>query len=102
MKCTRVSVVVRMNSLKNCRIASVVILTIVLFFIYENVVNVISKCMKFLPSLKHLSLFFLISFREEGNRFTGTVKREKIVKKLDSRFTMYVDSFLLGSITMSQ
>jgi hypothetical protein len=91
-----------MNSLKNWRMASVVILSIVLFLICENVVNVISECMKFLLSLKHLFLFFLISSREKGNRSAREVERGKVVKKLDSRFTMYVDSFLLGSITVSQ
>jgi hypothetical protein len=49
--------------------ALVVILTIVSFLICENVVNAISERMKFLPSLKYLSLFFLIFSREKGNRF---------------------------------
>jgi hypothetical protein len=38
-------------------------------------------------------------FKEEDSRSAGVVKRGKVVKKLDSRLTMYVDSFLLGSIT---
>jgi hypothetical protein len=72
-----------------------VILTIVSFFICENLVNAMSEYIKFLLSLKHLFLFFLISFREEGIRSARAVKRREVVKKLDSRFTMYVDSFLL-------
>jgi hypothetical protein len=80
----------------------VVILAIALFLIYENVVSVISECMKFLLSMKHLSLFFLISSKERGNRSVGEVERGEVVKKLDSRFTMYIDLFLLESITVSQ
>jgi hypothetical protein len=88
VKCARVSVVVRMNSLKNWGMVSVVILAIALFLICENVVSTISECMKFLLSLKHLSLFFLISSKEKGNRLVGEVERREVVKKLDSRFTM--------------
>jgi excinuclease UvrABC ATPase subunit len=68
--------------------ASVVILAIALFLIYEKVVNAMSERMKFLLSLKHLSLFFLIFSREGGRRSAGEVKRGKVVKKLDSRFTI--------------
>jgi hypothetical protein len=102
VKCVNVSVAVRITSLKNCGIALVVMLAMVPFLICENVVSAISKCMKFLLSLKYLSLFFLISSREKGNRSTGKVERRKIVKKLDSRFTMYMDLFLLGSMTVLQ
>jgi hypothetical protein len=87
IKCVNVSVAIRMNSLKNCRMTFVVILAIVLFLICENVVSTISECMKFLLSLKHLSLFFLISSKERGRRSAREVEREKVVKKLDSRFT---------------
>jgi hypothetical protein len=81
---------------------SIVIFAIVLFLICENMVSAISKPMKFLLSLKHLSLFFLISSKEKSTRSVGKLERRKIVKKLDSRFTMYVDSFVLESITVSQ
>jgi hypothetical protein len=46
--------------------ASVVILVIVLFLICEKVVSAMSEHMKFLMSLKHLFLFFLIFSRERG------------------------------------
>jgi hypothetical protein len=45
-----------------------------------------------------LIFIFLISSREEDNRSAREVKRGDVVKKLDSRFTMYVDSFLFESI----
>jgi hypothetical protein len=76
--------------------ALVVILAIVLFLIWEKVVRAISDLMKFLPSVKHLSLFFLISSKKGGSRSAGEVESGKVVKKLDSRFTMYVASFLFG------
>jgi hypothetical protein len=60
VKCARVSVVVRINSLKNWRMVFMVILAIALFLICENVVSTMSDRLKFLLSLKHLSLFFLI------------------------------------------
>jgi hypothetical protein len=65
-------------------------------------VSAISDCIKFLSSLKHLSLFFLSSSKEDESRSAGAVERGKVVKKLDSRLTMYVDSFLLKSFTVSQ
>jgi hypothetical protein len=58
--------------------------------------------MKFLPSLKHLFLFFLSSSKDEESKSAREVESGKVVKKLDSRFIMYVDSFLLGSVTVSQ
>jgi hypothetical protein len=61
VKCAKVSVAVSMNFLKNNEITSVVILAIALFLICEKMVNAMSECIKFLPSLKHLSLFFFIS-----------------------------------------
>jgi hypothetical protein len=82
--------------------ASVMILAIALFLIWEKVVRAISDRMKFLPSTKHLSLFFLISSRERGNKSAGEVESGKVVKKLDSKFTMYVVSFLFGLTTVSQ
>jgi hypothetical protein len=71
----------------------VVMLAIVLFLICENVVSAMSNLMKFL-----LSLFFLISSKEKGNRSAGEVESGKIVKKLDSRLITYVDLFLFRSI----
>jgi hypothetical protein len=74
-----------MKSLKNCGIPLVVILAIALFLICEKVVRAIRDQIKFLPSLKHLSLFFLISLRKRGNRSAGEVERGDVVKKFDSR-----------------
>jgi hypothetical protein len=102
VKWARVSVTVRIKSLKNCGIPFVVILAIVPFFICEKVVRAIRDLIKFLPSLKHLSLFFLISLRKGGRRSAEEVERGDVVKKFDSRLTMYVDSFLLESMTVSQ
>jgi hypothetical protein len=67
--------------------ASVVILAIVSFLICEKVVSAMSERIKFLLSLKHLSLFFLISLREGGRRSAREVEKSEVVKKLDSRFT---------------
>jgi uncharacterized membrane protein len=102
MKCANVSVAVRINSLKNYGIALVVMFAIALFLICENIISATSEHMKFFLFLKYLSLFFLIFSREKGNRSARKVERREVVKKLDSRFTMYVDLFLLGSMTVSQ
>jgi hypothetical protein len=88
VKYTKVSVMVRMKSLKNCGITSVVMLAIAPFLICKKVAKAISKQIKFLPSLKHLSLFFLIFSRERGNKSVGKVERGDVVKKFDSRFTI--------------
>jgi hypothetical protein len=72
VKCTRVSIVVRMKSLKNWGIALVEILAITLFLICENVISTMSKCIKFLPSL-----FFLISSNKSKRRSAGAVKRRE-------------------------
>jgi hypothetical protein len=88
VKWARVLVAVRMKSLKNCGIPFVVILAIVPFFICEKVVRAIRDLMKFLPSLKHLSLFFLIFSREGSRRLAGEVERGDVVKKFDSKLTM--------------
>jgi hypothetical protein len=73
-----------------------VILAIVSFFICENVVSVMIERIKFLSSLKHLSLFFLISSKERGSRSAGAVERGKVVKKLDSRFTNICRLIFIG------
>jgi hypothetical protein len=65
-------------------------------------VSAISECIKFLPSLKHLSLFFLSFFKESESKSAGTVERGKVVKKFDLRLTMYVDSFLFELFTVLQ
>jgi hypothetical protein len=91
-----------MNSLKKEEIAFVVILAIVPFFICEKVVKAIKDLIKFLSSLKHLSLFFLSSFKDGESKSAGEVERGEVVKKFDSRLTVYVDSFLLVSCTVSQ
>jgi hypothetical protein len=52
------------------------------------VVRAISDLIKFLPSTKHLFLFFLMSSREGGSRSAGEVESGKVVKKLDSKFTI--------------
>jgi hypothetical protein len=65
----------------------VVMLVIALFLICKNVVNTMIDCMKFLPFLKHLSLFFLIFSKERGNRLIREVESREVVKKLDSRLT---------------
>jgi hypothetical protein len=63
-------------------------LAIVSFLICKNMISAMSEQIKFLLSLKHLSLFFLISSREEGNKSTREVERGDVVKKFDLRFTM--------------
>jgi hypothetical protein len=88
VKCARVSVAMRMKSLKNCRMALVVILAMAPFLIWEKVVRAISDWIKFLPSTKHLSLFFFISSREGGSKSTGEVESREVVKKLDSKLTI--------------
>jgi uncharacterized membrane protein YobD (UPF0266 family) len=79
VKCVKVSVTVSMNSLKNNRMASVIILAIVSFLICEKVINAMSERIKFLLSLKHLSLFFFISSKEGSRRFAREVKRGEVV-----------------------
>jgi hypothetical protein len=88
VKCARVSVVMRMKSLKNCEMVSIVILAMALFLIWEKVVRAISDQIKFLPSMKHLSLFFFISSRKGGSKSAGEVESGEVMKKLDSKLTI--------------